>query len=289
MVEAYPNMSIKIGDLYVLKEGLSVDIRDVLVKTGNIVNGKEEVDKMSKDYNSVDVIGISMNRLSADYKYREITVLTFGPAIVKVAKEVVANQQLQGSTNRIYEEFSGDGTEQQQFILSNVPVDTVVLVYEKDGSTTLTEVSGTPTTNQYSIDKEKGIITIGGTSVSETDNYQITYDVDSGRLEPFNDIVTEELIAVSDVGTTTYDIEEIEYIETISGSNQGSRGIIVEGTPSSTQVKVDYDNNTITFASGDSVSDFKIKYKTKNRACARALESKSAGELCRVLFDGVKN
>jgi len=380
MTEVYPNRSTFVGDLYYLKAGVAVKVNDALVKTGVTVSGKDEVTVMTSSYATKDVIGLSANELAADYPYREITVLVKGSSIVKVAKAVVVNDKLQAASNSFTETFSGDATAQQEILLANVPVGAMVSLIEST-PTTLTKVTTTPTTNEYSIDLTTGKIIIGGTSVSGTNNYTAIYTIVSARLEPLVDIKTESLVVTSNVATLTESVEEIEYIEattadgpllfqdlevipdvdlavtshvatlsripvaflliegkykntavhgfkpiksvvpatdldavqvdaanrtltfhatdavqtgTVSATylsrsvtKRTSFNIIKTGTVRSGEAKVSYTAKTITFAAGDNVTAINVRYKTANKACARALETKSAGELCRVMYEGV--
>lgn len=288
-VEAYPNNSTLPADLYILKAGVAITARDVLVKTGNIVNDRIEIDKMGASYKPEDVIGISAVEIAADYPYRtELTILVKGPAIAKVAKDVEPNEALMGAASPIVEYFSGDGTAQQIVYVGNVPVDSVTSLVETGGPTTLTRVTGTPTTDEYYLDDETGKLIIGGTSVSGTDNYVLTYSVDEGRLEPLIDWVEETLTVTTNVATMSYEPEVIEYVERTAGTATGATGIITAGTVAAGEVKLDRSAKTLTFAAADAVTETKVRYKTTNRSCARALEAKTAGELTKVFYEGVK-
>lgn len=287
-VDAYPNGSLKIADLFILKAGVAVKEQDVLVKTGNIVQGRMEVDVMSGSYSNVNVVGLSCNELSAEYPYREITIAVKGAVIAKGAKAITGNQEVQGASNVLTETFSGDGTAQQQINLGNVPVGAMVSVIEAT-PTTLTRVYTTPTTGQYYVDLTTGVITIGGTSVSGTGNYTVIYSINSGRLEPFVPYVEETLTAASHVITLSVEPELIEYVEAVTGTVTGAMKIITQGTVATGEAKLNRTAKTITFFATDAVLTAKVRYRTINKACGRAYESKAVGEQFRLDFYGVRS
>ena len=90
MVEQYPNSLDKLADIYYLKDGVAVKKLDVLVLTGTVVNGREDVDVMSSSYSPNDVVGLSLNELSATYVDRAITIGVNGMANVKLRKRSIA-------------------------------------------------------------------------------------------------------------------------------------------------------------------------------------------------------
>lgn len=288
-VEAYPNSSLMIADLFILKAGVAVKEQDIMVKTGNIVNGRMEVDVMSGSYHNSNVVGESFNEISAEYPYREITIAVKGALIGKCAKAITGNQEVQGASNVLTEQFSGDGTAQQQISLGNVPVASITSVIEAT-PTTLTRVYVTnPTTGQYYINLATGVITIGGTSVSGTLNYTVIYSINSGRIEPFVQYVDEVLTASSHVITLSQEPELIEYVEAVTGTVTGRINIITNGTVATKEGKLNRTAKTITFFATDAVLTARIRFKTTNRACGRAYESKSAGEIVRYDFSGIKS
>ena len=290
MSEAYPNRTVYIADKFYLKDGVSVKKDDVLAKTGSTVNGRIEVDKMSASYKQDDVIGVTPNKMDADYPDRAITVAVKGPIYVKLAKAVTINQSLQGSTGVITEYFSGDGTAQQTVYLGAVPISTVTSVIEDPTGTptVLTRVTTTPSTDEYYLNDETGELIIGGTSVSGTDNYQVIYSIDSGRLEPSTEWQEETITVTTNVGTLSYEPEFIEYVEG-TGTSGGNKGIITSGTVAAGEVKLDRSAKTLTFFATDAITSAIVRYKAKHiKPCARALESKNAGEICKVYFEGVE-
>lgn len=287
-MEAYPNRATLIGDLYCLKTGIAVDVMDVMVKTGVTVNGRAEVTKMTSAYPNKDAIGISANKIAADYPYREITVLVKGPAMVKLAKAVTINQLLQAASNALIELFSGDGTAQQIIYLGNVPVGAIT-DFRLLPSTTKARVYTTPTSGQYSLDDTTGKLIIGGTSSSGTNNYQATYSIDSARLEPLVDIVEETLTAASHIITLSQEPDMIEYIEAVTGTVVGAAKLQTANAPALAHEcqLTSRANKTILFLAADAVLTAKVRYRTANKPVARALESKSAGEMCRVMQEGI--
>lgn len=287
VLEAYANRSLIIGDKFVLKTGIAVAVGDTLVITGSVISNKAEVDKMGSTYTNDKVIGLSHNELAADYPHREIAVLVEGPAYAPVSKDVSANQWLQGASNEITELYSGDNTAQQQITLGNVPIDAMVSVIEAT-PTTLTRVYTTPTTDEYYVDLETGVITIGGTSVSGSNNYEVIYQIDCGRLEPYVGIKTETLTVTTHVATLTEGIEYPIAIEALAGGTTGGVNVIYDGTVATKEVKVDLTAGTLTFYATDAVTSCKAVYRTTNKACARALEPQTAGEKPAVLFKGVE-
>jgi len=291
VLEAYANRSLIIGDKFVLKTGIAVIVGDALVVTGTVISNKAEVDKMSSSYENKDIIGLSHNELSAVYPHREISVLVEGPAYARVSKDVSANQWLQGASNEITELYSGDATAQQELTaLGNFPVDAMVSVTEDpDGTpTVLTRVYVTPTTDQYIIDLETGIIILGGTSTTGTDNYEVIYQIEVGRLEPYVGIQTETLVVTTHVADLTIGIEHIIRIEATAGTTTGAVNAITEGTVATKEAKLDASAKTLTFFATDAVTECKVVYRTTNKACAKALEPQTAGEQPAVLFRGVE-
>jgi len=209
--------------------------------------------------------------------------------MIKVAEDVVAGDKLMGASNVRTDLFSGDGTAQQELTIGNVPISSMVSVTELGGPTVLTLVSGTPTTGEYSIDLDLGVLIIGGTSVSGTDNYEVVYNLGDGRLEPLLDWVEEDLVVSTNVGTLTYPVEQIEYVEATTGTYTGPCGIITQGSVATTQVLVDRAARTLTFAAADAVTACTVRYRTTYKPCGQALEAKSQGEFCTVHFTGVDN
>jgi len=289
-IEAYPNRTTFIADKYYLKNGVAVKTMDVMALTGNTVNGRLEVDKMSGSYTKDKVVGVTPNSLDAAYIDRAITIGVKGPMVVKLAKAVVANQALQGSSGTITETFSGDNTAQQAVVVEAVPIATVTS-FKEDNPTTLTRITdGTaPSTNEYSLDDTTGALIIGGTSVSGTDNYTLIFTIDSGRLEPFEEFVEEVLTAAANVITLSHEPDFIEFVDRTTGTATGGTTLIIGGTVATGEGLLDRTAKTITFYATDAVLTATIRYKPKNyRHCARALESKAAGEQCNVYFEGVE-
>lgn len=288
-VESYPNNSTMPGDLYYLKDDTIFNPRDVLVSTGTTTENKIEVDKMGASYTPNDVIGVCGVAIDDEYTNRhECTILVNGPAFVKVAGDVEANDLLMGASNARTEYFSGDGTAQQQIVVDNVPIASMVSVIETGGPTTLTKVTGTPTSNEYSVNLTTGVITIGGTSVSGSDNYEVKYNLSDGRLEKLVEMVEETLTVTTHKATLTHIPQFVEIVYASTGTTTGGCTPIPAGeTPATTEVAVDHANKELTFATGDAVTQCKVRYRTNYKACAIALEKKSAGEIAKIFFRGV--
>ena len=291
VLDAYQG-TIKIADLYYLKDGVSVKSGDVAVKTGAQWGVREIVDRMSKDYNPNDVVGVFDNTIAADFTAREITILVHGPANVKVTKDVLANEALMGASNRLTELFDGDGggAANQQIQVAAMPVDAVISIIEDPTGTpqAYTPVTTTPIANQYRIDDlEKGLITLG-LSVTGTDNYEIIYDIESGALEPLiSDTVEVDIVVTTHIGNTKYPIDIPFEIDATAGSSTGVKTVIYSGSPSAGEVLVDRDTGTLTFEATDAVTEAKATYKTQNKSCARAIQNQTAGEKPTVFVTGV--
>jgi hypothetical protein len=299
MSESYPNNSTKIGDIYDLKDGVKVNIRDLAVLTGSLsAAGKPTVDKMGSAYDPNNVIGVFENAIDKQtvarpneplpYPYEEIVILVNGPSSVIVSEAVNAGDELMGASNEITELFDGDASAQQKITVANVPIDSVTSVTEDPtGSpTVLTQVPLTtiPSTDEYNFDPVTGIITIGGTSTSGTDNYEVIYQVDSGRAKPIVTEVTESIVVTTHVGApvTVLPIGEILSVVSTAGTLTGALIPIYSGTPISGEVSVNRTTGVLTFAAADVVTAADVHYKTNFKPKAIALEPKAAGELCRI-------
>lgn len=302
MSESYPNLSLKIGDIYDLKDGVKVDIRDVAVLTGNLsAAGKPEVDKMGAAYDPNNVIGVFENAIDKQtaarpneplpYPYNEVVILKHGPSSVIVSEAVNAGDKLMGASNEIIELFDGDASAQQEITVANVPIDSVVSVTEDPtGSpTVLTQVPLTtiPSTDEYNFDPVTGIITIGGTSTAGSDNYEVVYQVDSGRMKPWIEGVQETIVVTTHVGNASETIGLMIEVVSTAGTLTGILNIQYSGTPITGNVTIDTETGTVTFAAADVVTEATIRYATNYKPKAEALEPKAAGELCRVFIDTV--
>lgn len=296
--ESYPNFSVKIGDIYVLKDGVKVKENDVAVLTGIKINNKPEVDKMGAGYDPNNVIGTfcnSMDKLTIvpnepyPYPYDEIVVLRRGAGYCIVTEAVEATDKLMGASNQIFETFDGDGSAQQQITVGNVPIASIVTVYENSGMTTLTQVplTQTPSTDEYNYNPTTGVITIGGTSVSGTDNYEVTYTVDSGRMKKLIEEKSETITVTTNVGNATENIDLVLNVNATVGTSTGEKIIKYTGTPAAGEVVVDRAAGTLTFNGTDAITEADIIYKTGYKPKAEALEPKAAGELCRILIDTI--
>ncbi len=299
MSESYPNNSTKIGDIYVLKDGVKVNIRDVAVLTGSLLNGRPELDKMGASYDPNNVIGIFENAIDKQtaarpneplpYPFDEIVILVDGPSTVIISEAVSAGDKLMGASDQITETFDGDATAQQEITVANLPIDSVTSVIEDpDGSpTVLTQVAltATPTTDEYNFDPATGIIILGGTSTSGTDNYQVIYNVDSGRMKPLIEEVTDAIVVTTHVGAPVSEtIGEILSVISTTGTLTGALIPIYTGTPVTGEVSVNRTTGVLTFAAADAVTAATVHYKTNYKPKAKALEPKAAGELCRIFY-----
>lgn len=288
-VEPYPNQSTIVGDLYTAKADELFEVRQLLIKTGSTIYGKIEVTKFTTGSNDEDVIGICTNRIPAASANREISILVHGPANVIVAKNVTAGQLLKGSLPTLTETFSGDNTAQQTVNVGNVPIG-VVTSFKEDNPTTLTRVilPAVPTTDEYSLDDVTGELIIGGTSVSGTDNYALIYAFDEARLTPLIGYTDDEVVTVdTHVGTLANLAKFIEYVEASTGTETGACKIITQGTVATKEVKYDKAAGTLTFYATDAVTEAHVSYQPDEKACCRALESQTAGEMTRTFFNGV--
>ena len=290
MSDAYPNQSLKPADLYYLKDNVAVEADDLLVLTGSLVNGLLEVDKMSATYTNDKVVGATPLAMAADYPDRHITITVKGPVTIKAAKAITGGQNIMGFTGAaITELFDGDATALQTLYVGNVPIGTVTSFTEDPSGTptVLTRVTTkTPSADQYYLDDDTGELIIGGTSVSGTDNYELIYTINGGRIEPHIEWVEETLTVSTNVGTLTHIPEEIEYVEATAGSVTGNCGIITAGTVATKEVKVDRAAKTLTFFATDAVTECKVRYKTAYKKCGFALGSAAIGELCKVYLHG---
>jgi len=289
MSEAYSNMTLKIADLYYLKDGVSVKADDLMVLTGNTVNGRLEVDKMGASYTTDKVVGPTLNALDSTYTDRAITIAVKGPVTIKAAKAVVGNQQVMGSAGTYTETFVGDETAQQEVYVGNVPISTVTSFTEDPTGTpqvfTRVATTATPIDNQYSLDDDTGKLIIGGTSLAK--DYVLIYSIVDGRIEPHIDMVEETLAVTTNVATLTHLPKFIEYVESLVGATLGHT-IVTDKTPATGEVAVDIAAGTLTFAAGDSVSSCIVRYKTAYKSCGIALQTKAAGEMCKIYFEGVR-
>jgi hypothetical protein len=292
--EAYPHTALNIGDMFAVKEGVAVKSRQILVYTGSTVDmGSHageipEVDVMSGTYKSYQVIGVAFGTMAADYAIRqEMSVIVKGAVYAFVDVDVEAGNLLMGATDDIVETFSGDGTAQQELAVANVPIEAVTSLVETTGPTTLTRVTGTPAQDEYYLDDETGELIIGGTSIDDTDNYVLTFTTEAGRLTLYEEYIEETLDTDTHVATLSQIPDIIEYVEATAGDVTGACGIITAGTVATKEAKLDRANKTLTFFGTDAVTECKVRYKSKDRPCGRALGNFAAGEYAKVWFTGV--
>jgi hypothetical protein len=295
MVGGYPNRTFQVADKFALKEGIPVKVGDILVRTGvTKSNGYPEITKWDASlYEQNDIVGVSHTDKDADTIARapKATVNVKGADQVKVTEDVKQGDKLVGAGKQFTELFDGDGTALQQISIALPPVSSVVSVTEDpSGSpTVLTQVSinEEPGADEYNIDLTKGLITIGGTSVSGTDNYEVVYNIDEGRARKW--VYTDEqtietgIVVTTDVGNISETPEEVLQVESTTGTTTGIFTIIYAGTPATTQVKVE--GGKLTFAAADAVTEATAVYKNGVKGFAEAMEDKSAGEQCVVYVD----
>jgi hypothetical protein len=276
-----------VGDKFVLKALEKGSKWDLLIST-ETYDAKRRliVEKMKLGLDPNKAIGLLFTPIAADFteQGRLITVGIDGPLYAIPIKDIGANVQITGASNRITELFNGDATAQQVIEALNLPIDSMVSVTELTGPTTLTRVYTTPTTGEYYVDLDTGLITIGGTSVSGTNNYRAIYDINSGRIKELVEEKTEDLTTVSHVGTATEPVSEV-----ISVKDEGGVGYIIlySGTPLTGQVVVNLTAGTFTFLAGDAVATATVRYKTGLVSLGKTLQKQVAGEPVAVEFHGV--
>ena len=275
---------------FYLKAGVSSRKGDLLVQTGGTkIYGKYiEVDVYSEAYGKDKIIGVNRTPMNASQKNRMLGVNVKGVDLVFFSEAVEAFKGITGGASSFTELYSGDGTSLQKIQVSNMPISQMTSVTEDPSGTptVLTEVSGViPTTNQYTVDYDKGIITIGGTSVSGSDNYEIKYEIDTGRAAPYGTKVQEATVSVaSDVGSLPELVESVDYVNA-TGTSGGVKTVKYSGTPSAGEVVVDIANKTLTFASADAITSADIVYKRGFGSCGFPLQDYSAGEWGEIFFD----
>jgi len=292
MIDAYVGV-FKVADLYLLEAGKTIEFGDALASTGTYNGDKLIVTPFTSDYDSSDFIGFSDTKITDDYpdSHREISVVWHGPIVVKVGEDVLAGQDLTIGPDQYTELFDGDGSTLQVLELGPAPITNVVSVTEDPTGTptVLTEVSGTPTTNQYSVDLEKSKITIGGTSVTGTDNYEIVYDVEVSRPIPLVKEVSESITFTPDDAPLSHPIDYPLLVNATAGSSTGIKTPIYSGTPGTGEVLVDRANQQLTFNSTDAITAADVVYKTAYKLIAKAIGKATAGNKAVVWAKGGAN
>lgn len=284
MSDVYSSGALKVGDKYVLKEDEQGLQWDLLIST-ETYDSKNRliVEKMKAGLDPNKAIGLLYTPIESDNPIRLVTVGVKGALYAMPIEDIEANVEFTGASNVITDIIAGSVQALLEMEVSNIPISSMVSVTEDyDGTPiVLTKVTGTPSAGEYSVDLETGTLTIG---VATATNYEIVYNIDSGRIKEVVKEKTESLTAASDVVTLTENVSEI-----ISVKDQADAGYLIKysGTASTGVCIVDLAAGTITFASGDSVTSATVRYKTGNKSLGRTYEKAEAGEPVAVDFEGV--
>jgi len=277
------------GKNYVLREGVKGEKWDLLCASNPKEydsKGRLILDRMSNNTKSNDAVGFLFTPIDADFtlQNRLITVATRGALIAKAIEDLDANVQFVGAGTTLVETFDGDNTAQQVIYSTNVPIASVTSLVE-DGAGALTKVTGTPAQGEYSVDLENGELVIGGTSVSGTDNYTLTYEIDEGKIKAYSEEITETIEVDTNVGTLVGTADLILEVDA-TGTSGGLKTIQYSGTPAAGACTVDLDAGTITFAAADAITSADVYYKNGDKPLGRTLQKKEAGNPIEVDFHG---